>query len=211
MDDQLALVPWATIKALLTKYSKSIGKLIELKRLIVVDMKEFYYENGIRVSLFNLDHRAVPFHFHQMVADMIYCSKGSIRIELPELGKLYKVNTGNIFQTPPRVKHRFVNGEERGQTSRYILLQLGNFDIEFLGDTLSLQNMLEETEPDLDSPTPVYIENRRDAILALANELSRNKPDALTTEEKNDVVEALKSFASKGISASYPDRRTVIA
>ncbi|GIB59863.1 MULTISPECIES: cupin domain-containing protein [Vibrionaceae] len=176
-----------------------------------MEMKEFYYENGIRVSLFNLDHKAVPFHFHQTVSDMIYCSKGSIKIELPEIGGLYKVATGNVFQIPPRVKHRFANGEENGQASRYVLLQLGCFDIEFLDDTSSLQDMLKETELKLDSSTPVYIENRKDEILTLANKFSRNKPDVLTNEENNDVVEALKLFASEGITSPYPDKRAVIA
>ena len=77
-----------------------------------MEMKEFYYEDGIRVSLFNLDHD-VSFHFHQSVSDMIYCSKGSINIELPEL-KHHNVEYGNVFQIPPNVKHRFANVKIKG-------------------------------------------------------------------------------------------------
>ncbi|WP_158715664.1 cupin domain-containing protein, partial [Streptomyces sp. NRRL S-481] len=97
-----------------------------------MEMKEFYYQDGLRVSLFNLDHEAVPYHFHNEVSDMVYCSRGQIAIELPEAGEVYTVLPGQVFQVPRTNKHRFVNGAPVGTPSRYVLLQIGTFDINFV-------------------------------------------------------------------------------
>ncbi|MFV0573968.1 MAG: cupin domain-containing protein [Vibrio sp.] len=169
-----------------------------------MEMKEFYYEDGIRVSLFNLDHEAVSFHFHKTVSDMIYCSEGSINIELPEIKKLYNVKSGNVFQIPPNIKHRFANGEEKGRLSRYILLQIGTFDIEFMKNTTELQSMLKKTILESNASTKIYIENRKENILALANKFSCNKPEVLTTKENQDVITALRIFAKDGVETPYP-------
>ncbi|WP_234498072.1 cupin domain-containing protein [Vibrio maritimus] len=172
-----------------------------------MEMKEFYYENGIRVSLFNLDHEAVPFHFHQSVSDMIFCSKGTIQIELPEKKKVYTVAQGNVFQIPSRTKHRFANGEQHGRQSRYVLMQLGSFDIEFEQDTESMQALLPSAKPKHESKTPIYIENRKADIQALASRFAKNRPEALTEEENRDVVMALEYFAAKGVESVYSDEK----
>ncbi|UTM59263.1 cupin domain-containing protein [Photobacterium sp. CCB-ST2H9] len=169
-----------------------------------MEMKEFYYQDGIRVSLFNLDHEAVPYHFHQSVSDMIYCSKGTIRIELPELEKLFIVPQGKVFQIPAQVKHRFANGAPEGVASRYVLMQLGHFDIEFVKDTRAMQALLSETGPQNGDEKPVYIEDRKADILALADHFTQHKPEVLTDEENRDVVTALRYFAEQGIAAIYP-------
>ncbi|MCG2838085.1 cupin domain-containing protein [Photobacterium sp. WH77] len=167
-------------------------------------MKEFYYQDEIRVSLFNLDHEAVPYHFHQTVSDMIFCSAGMIRIELPELGKLFTVPKGKAFQIPSQVKHRFANGAPEGEKSRYVLVQLGNFDIEFVKDTQEMQALLFDTLLQSADNTQVYIEDRKQDILGLARRFAQNRPEELTEEENSDVIEALEYFARYGVESVYP-------
>ncbi|GAA3230838.1 hypothetical protein GCM10020256_44840 [Streptomyces thermocoprophilus] len=65
-----------------------------------MEMKEFHYEDGLRVSLFNLDHKAVPYHFHNEVSDLMYCSRGVITVELPDSGEVFTVRPGEMFQVP---------------------------------------------------------------------------------------------------------------
>lgn len=97
-----------------------------------MEMKEFHYQDGLRVSLFNLDHKAVPYHFHNEVSDMMYCSRGQITIELPDTDEVFTVHPDQVFQVPHPSKHRFVNGAPVGTPSRYVLLQIGDFDINFV-------------------------------------------------------------------------------
>src|SRR5262245_24847293 len=97
-----------------------------------MEMKEFYYQDGLRVSVFNLDHKSVPYHFHNEVSDMVYCARGQITIELPDTGEAYKVDPGQVFQVPNPSKHRFINSAPAGTAARYVLLQIGTFDINFI-------------------------------------------------------------------------------
>ncbi|OCQ19189.1 hypothetical protein A7985_20870 [Pseudoalteromonas luteoviolacea] len=170
-----------------------------------MEMKEFYYENGIRVSLFNLDHRAVPYHFHQSVSDMIYCAKGAINIELPDKHQIYHVPLGEVFQIPSKLKHRFANAMEPGMPSRYVLMQLGEFDIEFVKNNKKMDALLEGATHFDYQQTDVYIENRKQDILALVEQFAANKPEVLDEEELNDVLTALKLFATQGVEARFPE------
>lgn len=172
-----------------------------------MEMKEFYYKDGIRVSLFNLDHKAVPFHYHQTVSDIILCSKGLIEVELPEQKKKYSVHEGEVFQIPCRTKHRFANGAQPGRLSRYVLMQIGNFDIDFIKDSKSMQALLNGIFPEVVSKAPVYIEDRKEDIMRLAKLFAESKPEELTDEENNDVIMALRLFASKGIESEFPSRQ----
>lgn len=170
-----------------------------------MEMKEFYYENGIRVSLFNLDHRAVPYHFHQSVCDMIYCAKGAINIELPDRQQIYHVPVGKVFQIPSKLKHRFANAMEPGKASRYVLMQLGEFNIEFVKNNKKMDAQLVGATHFDYQPTDVYIEDRKADILALVEHFSQNKPEVLDDEELSDVLTALKAFATQGIETQYPE------
>ncbi|MCL1479935.1 cupin domain-containing protein [Marinobacter sp. M3C] len=169
-----------------------------------MEMKEFYYQKGIRVSVFNLDHKSVPFHKHDRVSDIMYCSKGSIVIELPDLQRRVKVQRGGIFQIPIGTLHRFSNGESAGKESRYALMQLGDFNIQFKRNHAELQSELNQFPIDTSSCSVVFIENRKPDIVRLADEFEENKPEMLSDEETRDVVMALRSFAMNGKETPYP-------
>lgn len=163
-----------------------------------MEMKEFYYHDGIRISLFNLDHEAVSFHSHTTVTDIMCCVKGIIHIELPDTKKVYRVIEDQIFQVPSKAKHRFTNGNVNGKESRYVLLQVGNFDIDFLENTHDLEISLQGVKLKNVIQTEINIDRRNDDIINIAKMFSREKPVELTFEERDDVVKALEIFASKG-------------
>ena len=170
----------------------------------VMEMKEFHYQDGLRVSLFNLDHKAVPYHFHREVSDMMYCSRGQITIELPDTGEVFTVQPGEVFQVPSPSRHRFVNGAPVGTLSRYVLLQIGEFDINFVPAAQELAERFAGRAKTLVTNGSVYIENRKDDITELADRFERVKPEELTAEEQRDVVEALRSFAARGTETEHP-------
>lgn len=169
-----------------------------------MEMKEFYYQDGLRVSLFNLDHKAIPYHFHNEVSDLMYCSMGQIAIELPESGKVFTVLPGEVFQVPRTSKHRFVNGAPVGTPSRYVLLQIGRFDINFVPAAEGLAGKVADSTAIHVADADVYIENRQADILELADRFASEKPEVLTAEEQTDVVQALRCFVHRGIAAGHP-------
>ncbi|MEU5282260.1 cupin domain-containing protein [Streptomyces asoensis] len=169
-----------------------------------MEMKEFYYQNGLRVSVFNLDHKSVPFHFHNEVSDMVYCSRGQIAIELPDDGEVFTVLPGQVFQVPRTKKHRFVNGAPVGTPSRYVLLQIGTFNINFVPHAEELAGKVAGRTAMHVADADVYIENRKADILELARHFASEKPETLTAEEQTDVVEALRCFVDRGIATEHP-------
>ncbi|MFS8198901.1 cupin domain-containing protein [Streptomyces sp. CWNU-52B] len=169
-----------------------------------MEMKEFYYQDGLRVSVFNLDHEAVPYHFHNEVSDMVYCSLGQISIELPEAGEVFTVLPGEVFQVPRTNKHRFVNGAPVGTPSRYVLLQIGTFDINFVPPAEGLAGKIADSTVTHVADADVYVEDRKAEIIKLADHFASEKPEVLTTDEQADVVRALRCFVDRGIPAEHP-------
>lgn len=169
-----------------------------------MEMKEFHYQDGLRVSLFNLDHKAVPYHFHNEVSDMMYCSQGRISIELPDTDEVFTVDPGEVFQVPNPSKHRFVNGAPVGTPSRYVLLQIGSFDINFVPSAKEIAGKFAERPATQVTDGTVYIEDRKTDILKLADHFEENRPEVLTPQEQSDVVAALRCFASRGLESAHP-------
>ncbi|MBB5934332.1 hypothetical protein [Streptomyces zagrosensis] len=169
-----------------------------------MEMKEFHYQDGLRVSLFNLDHKAVPYHFHHAVSDMMYCSRGQIAVELPDTNEVLTVGPGQTFQVPHPNKHRFVNGAPVGTASRYVLLQIGTFDINFVPVTEDIAGQFTDRAATRVTDSTVYIEDRKSDISKLADHFEQERPDGLDSEEQGDVVAALRCFASHGLETAHP-------
>jgi uncharacterized protein YaiE (UPF0345 family) len=169
-----------------------------------MEMKEFHYQDGLRVSLFNLDHKAVPYHFHNEVSDMMYCSKGQITIELPDADEMYTVDPGQVFQVPYPNRHRFVNGAPVGTASRYVLLQIGDFDINFVPDAKEIAGKFADRTATRVTDGTVHIQDRKSDIIKLADHFEQEKPEVLDQEEQADVVAALRCFASRGVESTHP-------
>jgi hypothetical protein len=169
-----------------------------------MEMKEFYYEDGLRVSVFNLDHKSIPYHWHSEVSDMVYCARGQITIELPDAGESYKLDPGQVYQVPSQNKHRFVNSAPLGTAARYVLLQIGIFDINFVP---AAKELADKFAGKAATPVPngvVYICERKNDILELAGRFEQQKPGVLTPEERDDVVRALRLLASNGVQSEPP-------
>ncbi|WP_307878737.1 hypothetical protein [Acinetobacter seifertii] len=66
-----------------------------------MEMHQFCYDRDIRIVLCNLKDSLFPFHRHTHIPDLVYCSKGAIQVELPDLQQKYIVNQGEFFQIPP--------------------------------------------------------------------------------------------------------------
>jgi uncharacterized protein YaiE (UPF0345 family) len=169
-----------------------------------MEMKEFYDQDGLRVSVFNLDHKSVPYHFHNEVSDMMYCARGQITIELPDTGEVFTVHPGQVLQVPNPSKHRFVNGAPVGTLSRYVLLQIGTFDINFIPAAKQIAGQFAGRATTHVTDGVVYIQDRKDDIVKLADRFEREKPEVLTSEEQADVVEALRFLASRGLETVHP-------
>ncbi len=169
-----------------------------------MEMKEFHYQDGLRVSLFNLDHKAVPYHFHNEVSDMMYCCRGQITIELPDADEMFTVAPGEVFQVVHPNRHRFVNGAPVGTPSRYVLLQIGDFDINFVPDAKSIAVTFADRAATQVTGGTVYIQDRKSDIVELADRFEREKPEVLDPEEQADVVAALRCFASRGLESVHP-------
>lgn len=169
-----------------------------------MEMKEFHYKDGLRVSVFNLDHKSVPYHFHNEVSDMVYCARGQITIELPDTSESFKIDPGQVFQVPNPSKHRFVNSAPVGTAARYVLLQIGTFDINFIPAAKEVAGQFAGRTAIHVPNGAVYIQDRKDDIFALAARFERDKPEALTVEERDDVVKALRFLASNGRPAMHP-------
>src|ERR1051325_564867 len=173
-----------------------------------MEMKEFYYQDGLRVSVFNLDHKSVPYHYHNEVSDMVYCARGQITIELPDTRESFTIDPGQVFQVPHPSKHRFVNSAPPGSPARYVLLQIGTFDIHFLPAAKELAVQSAGRAAIHVDDAAVYIENRKGDILQLAARFERDQPEALTGEERDDVVSALRALAARGIQDAHPSAGT---
>lgn len=169
-----------------------------------MEMKEFHYEDGLRVSVFNLDHKSVPYHYHNEVSDMVYCARGQITIELPDTSESFKIDPGQVFQVPNPSKHRFVNSAPVGTPARYVLLQIGTFDINFIPAAKEIAGQFAGRSATHVPDGVVYIQDRKDDIIGLAARFERHKPEALTVEERDDVVKALRYLGSHGLPRVHP-------
>ncbi len=164
-----------------------------------MEMKEFYYQDGLRVGVFNLDHKAIPYHWHSEVSDMVFCARGQITIELPDSHASYKIDPGEVFQVPCPSKHRFVNSAPPGTMARYVLFQIGTFDINFIPAAKEIAGQFARVTPIAARSAVVYIRDRRHEIFALAHKFERVRPEALTADEAADVVRALRLLATMGV------------
>lgn len=63
-----------------------------------MEMHQFCYDRDIRIVLCNLKDSLFPFHRHTHIPDLVYCSKGAIQVELPDLKQKYIVNQGDFFK-----------------------------------------------------------------------------------------------------------------
>lgn len=168
-------------------------------------MHQFCYDRDIRIVLCNLKDSLFPFHRHTNIPDLVYCSKGAIQVELPDLKQKYIVNQGNFFQIPPNVRHRFANKNIEVE-SRYIILQIGEFSIEFFKKIEEIEPLLTDVEAkNLLSPD-IFIKDYNPDIKFIINDFKLNRKKEISLEEQNDIILALEVFLQNGYSSKFPER-----
>lgn len=167
-------------------------------------MHQFCYDRDIRIVLCNLKNSLFPFHKHKNIPDLMYCSKGAIQVELPDLKQKYLVNQGNFFQIPPNVRHRFSN-KDLNIESRYIILQIGKFNIEFFKNIEEIELLISGIEPIIPIISDIYIKDYKFNIQKIIDDFKYNKKKGINTEEQADIIQALEVFLKNGHSKKFPD------
>ncbi|KEI34553.1 hypothetical protein FRA_52c15770 [Francisella sp. W12-1067] len=109
--------------------------------------KEYNLDNTLRICSYIVDNENLDFHRHQYLSDITYCVYGRLLLELPRLKESMVISPGQIIQVPKNEWHRVTsyNGEE----AKYILIQEGQFNIEF-NESLALKenmNMNHNVQP----------------------------------------------------------------
>lgn len=170
-----------------------------------MEMHQFVYDRDIRIVLCNLEDSLFPFHRHTNIPDIVYCSKGAIQVELPDLKQKYIVNTGEVFQIPPNVRHRFAN-KDITVLSRYIILQIGEFSIEFFKNIKEIEPLLDGIAPKLIKNPDIFIKNYDEDLSKIIEDFKGNKKMGISEEEQTHVIDALEIFKKNGFAARFPEK-----
>lgn len=170
-----------------------------------MDMHQFCYDRDIRIVLCNLKESLFPFHKHTHIPDLVYCSKGAIQVELPDLKQKYIVSAGEFFQIPPNVRHRFAN-KDICIESRYIILQIGEFSIEFFKNIEEIETLLNEVDPKFVLKPKIFIKDYSTDLHYIINDFKKDRKPEITIEEQQHIITALEVFLENGCSLTFPDR-----
>ena len=170
-----------------------------------MEMHQFVYDRDIRIVLCNLEDSLFPFHRHTNIPDLVYCSKGAIQVELPDLKQKYIVNAGEFFQIPPNVRHRFANKDTK-VSSRYIILQIGEFSIEFFKNIQEIEPLLDGINPEIIKKPDVYIKDYDQDISKIIEDFQKNRKTEISEEEQIHVIDALEVFKQNGLAKRFPDK-----
>ncbi|WP_447501147.1 cupin domain-containing protein [Acinetobacter oleivorans] len=170
-----------------------------------MEMHQFCYDRDIRIVLCNLKDSLFPFHRHTHIPDLVYCSKGAIQVELPDLKQKYIVNQGDFFQIPPNVRHRFANKDIEVE-SRYIILQIGEFSIEFFKNIEEIEPLLANIEPKTRLSSDIFIKDYNADIQYIIEDFQKNRKKEISTEEQADIIQALEVFLQNGYKSKFPEK-----
>jgi len=97
-----------------------------------MNFKEFNFDHNIRICVYNVGRESLDFHKHNHIADITYCAKGKLAIEMLDSHTRVDLQQGEFFQVPRAQKHRCYHIATDTEMSRYVLIQIGQFDIEFI-------------------------------------------------------------------------------
>lgn len=102
-----------------------------------MEFKEFSFGPEIRVCLYTIGDEGLDYHCHTNISDITYCSHGEILIELLDQKKSVLLKPGQLFQVPAGQWHRCIHYSKNTKNSSYVLLQVGEFNIDFLNHQAS--------------------------------------------------------------------------
>lgn len=173
-----------------------------------MDFKDFSFSPDIRVSIYHVGHENLACHRHMHVSDITYCAAGRLMLELPALESAFVFHPGQFVQVPCDTVHRVSHcGAQTGE-STYILVQIGQFGIDFVRD----EAMAAAPDPvDLGATALGYrIGDARERLLAVARQLREERPANLSDSEHASILGMLDTVCKDGIALA-PDREALLA
>ncbi|MEM7478624.1 MAG: hypothetical protein AAF483_26875 [Planctomycetota bacterium] len=160
-----------------------------------MEIKEFYHKNNIRLSVFNLTSQGIGFHRHQIVSDISVCTKGNVEVQLLDQQHSYRLSPWEYFQVQNNCWHRVIAADSCS-TARYVLIQLGDFDIEFA--EAMQQPKLNETFVSMRYEEKLPLISEMGPELSLLGDLFERHPHReLSQEENSDVIQGIRLILSK--------------
>ncbi|MDY7540718.1 cupin domain-containing protein [Undibacterium sp. RTI2.1] len=172
-----------------------------------MDFKEFSFAGDIRVCIYNVGSENLAFHRHTYISDITYCASGRLLLELPESGQSCLFHPGQVVQVPANTIHRVSHCSENSSHSRYILIQIGRFSIDFERDTRILPD---GHRVDLsDVRLPFYIGDQLEQLRHIATAMRENRPANVSDSEYADLQVALRRAWEDGLTS--PDVRPPLA
>jgi len=163
-----------------------------------VDFKEFSFAGDIRVCVYNVGIQNLSFHRHTHIADITYCAAGRLLLELPESGQSCLFYPGQIVQVPADTVHRVSHCGDGGGYSRYILIQLGRFSIDFERD---VRMAPDGQRVDLgDVQLPFHLGDRLAQLRQIAAAMREHRPADVSDSEYADLLAALHFACAHGLA-----------
>jgi hypothetical protein len=163
-----------------------------------VDFKEFSFAGDIRVCVYNVGNENLSFHRHTHIADITYCAAGRLLLELPESGQSCLFYPGQIVQVPADTVHRVSHCGDGGHHSRYILIQLGRFSIDFERDVRMAPG---GQRVDLgDVQLPFHLGDRLAQLRHIAAAMREHRPADVSDSEYADLLAALDFACEHGLA-----------
>lgn len=165
-----------------------------------MDFKEFSFADEIRVCIYNVGSENLTFHRHTHISDITYCASGRLLLELPQSGQSCLFYPGQVVQVPANTIHRVSHCCDTNSHSRYILIQIGRFSIEFERDTCV---MPDGHRFDLrEVALPFYIGDQLEKLRHIAVVISEHRPVNVSDSEYVDLQAALHRACEEGLTGS---------
>ncbi len=162
-----------------------------------MNSKEFSFDKDIRICIYNVNNEHLAFHKHTNISDITYCARGELLFELPAIDKSFIIPQGMMFQVPYDTAHRISHNSKQINFSRYVLIQLGKFDIKFVKNEICNGK---DKKLLSDQRLNFYIGNNKGPLTKIIKEFKTGCFNNLTEEENNDIIQALTLVSKKAIN-----------
>lgn len=163
-----------------------------------MDFKEFSFSENVRVCVYNVGRESLEYHKHANVSDITYCATGRLILELPQIKRSYVFHPGQIIQVPFDTIHRVSHFSDTDSQSRYILIQIGKFSIDFVHDD---HIVFCESRTDIKGERlAFYIGDQLENLKNIAMQFRKKRPPKLSDSEYADILVALDATCRHGIS-----------
>jgi len=163
-----------------------------------MDFKEFSFSPDIRVCIYHVGNENLAYHRHTHISDITYCAAGQLMLEIPALSMSYIMHPGQFIQVPYDMVHRVSHCSPQTEQSSYVLVQIGQFSIDFVHD----EGIVYGQNPrDLGATKLDYsIGSTRERLMSIARQLTEDRPAKLSDWEYDSILSALRTVCKDGIA-----------